>query len=183
MNRFQAPEARRIIAELGLLQGSRGLDVGCGVGLYALWLAEAVGSAGRVIGIEPESERVEAAQALVGGQLASGRLEFRQGDGTSIPLPDRSIDWLWCGDVLHHIVETQRALREFRRVVRPGGQIIIKESQVLSALFLPAHPELERPFTRRWVVKGGQCGAGDGLVHRSRCRHAVCGSAPHAASR
>src|SRR3989441_13235696 len=98
MNRFQAPEARRIIAELSLPQGSRGLDVGCGVGLYALWLAEAVGSAGRVAGIEQETERVEADRAIVGGQLESGRLEFRQGDGTSIPLPDRSVDWLWCGD-------------------------------------------------------------------------------------
>ena len=159
MNRFQAPEARRIIAELGLPQGSRGLDVGCGVGLYALWLAEAVGSAGHVAGIEPETERVEAARALVGGQLEPGRLEFRQGDGTSIPLPDRSVDWLWCGDVLHHIVETQLALREFRRVVRPGGQIIIKESQVLSALFLPAHPELERRIQlaeiRRTLDEGG----------------------------
>jgi len=159
MNRFQAPEAQRLIAELGLPQGSRGLDVGCGVGLYALWLAEAVGSAGRVVGIEPEKERVEAARALVGGQLESGRLEFRQGDGTRIPLPDRSVDWLWCGDVLHHIVETQLALREFRRVVRPGGQIIIKESQVLSALFLPGHPELERRIQlaeiRRTLDEGG----------------------------
>lgn len=144
MNRFQAPEAERIIAELALPPGSRGLDVGCGVGLYSLWLAEAVGPAGQVLGIEPEAERVEAARALAGSRLEDRRLEFLQGNGTTIPLPDRSLDWLWCGDVLHHIVETERALREFLRVVRPGGLIIIKESQVLSALFLPGHPELER---------------------------------------
>ena len=51
MNRFQEPEARTLIADLGLPRGSRGLDVGCGVGLYALWLAEAVGPDGRVVGI------------------------------------------------------------------------------------------------------------------------------------
>jgi len=159
MNRFQAPEARRIIADLGLPPASRGLDVGCGVGLYGLWLAEAVGSAGHVVGIEPEAERVDAARALVGGLLEAGRLEFRQGDGMTIPLPDRSVDWLWCGDVLHHIVETERALREFLRVVRAGGRIIIKESQVLSALFLPGHPELERRIQlaeiRRTLDEGG----------------------------
>ena len=66
MNRFQEPEARRIIGELGLPAGSRGLDVGCGVGLYALWLAEAVGQGGRVVAIEPEMAKVEAARALVG---------------------------------------------------------------------------------------------------------------------
>src|SRR5436305_1187165 len=83
-------------------------------------------------------------RSLVGGRLDSKRLAFREGDGTSIPEPARSFEWIWCGDVLHHIVETEQALKEFLRVVRPGGRIIIKESQVLSALFLPGHPELER---------------------------------------
>jgi SAM-dependent methyltransferase len=159
MNRFQEPEARRIIADLELPPGSRGLDVGCGIGLYGLWLAEAVGSAGHVIGMEPQAERVEAARALVSGLRAGERLEFRVGDGTAIPLPDRSVDWVWCGDVLHHIVETERAIREFLRVVRPGGRIIVKESQVLSALFLPGHPELERHIQlaeiRRTLDEGG----------------------------
>ena len=144
MNRFQEAEARRIVRDLDLPAGSRGLDVGCGVGLWALWLAEAVGPSGRVVGIEPEAEKVEAARALVGGKTEPGRLAFTPGDGTAIPLPDRSVDWVWCGDVLHHIVETERALREFLRVVRPGGRIIVKESQVLSAMFLPGQPELER---------------------------------------
>ncbi|HEY7652860.1 MAG TPA: class I SAM-dependent methyltransferase [Methylomirabilota bacterium] len=159
MNRFQEPEARRIIGDLGLAPGSQGLDVGCGVGLYALWLAEAVGKAGRVLAIEPELDKVEAARALVGGRVEPGRLEFKQGDGTAIPLPDRSVDWVWCGDVLHHIVETERALGEFRRIVRPGGRIIVKESQVLSAMFLPGHPELERRIQlaeiRRTLAEGG----------------------------
>ena len=52
MNRFHEPEMRAIIAGLGLPAGSRGLDVGCGVGLYTLWIAEAVGPSGRVLGIE-----------------------------------------------------------------------------------------------------------------------------------
>jgi demethylmenaquinone methyltransferase/2-methoxy-6-polyprenyl-1,4-benzoquinol methylase len=159
MNRFQEAEARRIIGDLGLAPGSQGLDVGCGVGLYALWLAETVGKAGRVIGIEPEMDKVETARKLVGGQVDQGRLEFEQGDGTAIPLADRSVDWVWCGDVLHHIVETEKALREFRRVVRPGGRIIVKESQVFSAMFLPGHPELERRIQlaeiRRTLAEGG----------------------------
>jgi SAM-dependent methyltransferase len=159
MNRFQEPEARRIIGELGLPAGSRGLDVGCGVGLYALWLAEAVGQGGRVVAIEPELAKVEAARALVGGEAAGERLEFQRGDGTAIPLPDHSVDWVWCGDVLHHIVETEKAVREFLRVVRPGGRIMVKESQVFSAMFLPGHPELERRIQlaeiRRTLDEGG----------------------------
>ena len=60
MNRFQEVEARQIIRDLDLPAGSQGLDVGCGVGLWALWLAEAVGPGGRVVGIEPEAEKAPA---------------------------------------------------------------------------------------------------------------------------
>lgn len=144
MNRFQEPEARTIIADLGLAAGSRGLDVGCGVGLGALWLAEAVGPGGSVVGVEPSAERVEAARALVGGLLPAPRLEFRTGDATALDFPDATFDWVWCGDVLHHVQETGRALAEFARVLRRGGRMFVKESQLLPGVFLPGHPALER---------------------------------------
>ena len=85
MNRFQEPEARRIIQDLALPAGSRGLDVVCGVGLWALWLAEALGSGGHVLGIEPEVEKVEAARVRAGSSAAAARLEFKAGDGTAVP--------------------------------------------------------------------------------------------------
>ena len=166
MNRFQEPEARALIADLSLPAGSHGLDVGCGVGLYALWLAEAVGPRGRVVGIEPTAERADAARALVGGRLDSGRLAFRAGDGTALEMDIASLDWLWCGDVLHHIVDTAAALSEFRRVVRPGGGIVIKESQVLSAMFLPGHPELERRIQLAEIERTREEGGGRSFQER-----------------
>ena len=165
MNRFQEPEARRIIGELGLPSGSRGLDVGCGVGLYALWLAEAVGQGGRVVGIEPEpAMRRRHARWLAAKPRAAPRVPA--GDGTAIPLPDRSVDWVWCGDVLHHIVDTEKALREFPRVVRPGGRIIVKESQVFSAMCLPGHPELERRIQLAEIRRTLDEGAGRSFQER-----------------
>jgi SAM-dependent methyltransferase len=166
MNRFQEPEARTLIADLDLPRGSRGLDVGCGIGLYTLWLAEAVGPDGHVTGLEPTVERVEEARALVGGRLGPGRLSLRQGDGRALDMPAASLDWLWCGDVLHHVVETQVALTEFRRVVRPGGRIIIKESQVLSAMFLPGHPELERRIQLAEIERTREEGGGRSFLER-----------------
>lgn len=142
MNRFPEPEIRRLIADLGLPSGSRGLDVGCGVGLFALWLAEAIGPGGHVLGLEPAEERVAAARELV-GEAGAGRVEFRQGDGTAIDAADATFDWVWCANVLHHIQETGKALREFARVLRPGGRIVIVEAQLLPGVFLPGHPELE----------------------------------------
>jgi SAM-dependent methyltransferase len=144
MNLFQEPEARTLIADLHLPEGSRGLDVGCGAGFYAVWLAEAIGPRGRVVGIEPSAERVDAARELVGHGPVGSRLEFRVSDATKLGEADASFDWVWCGDVLHHIQDTGRALSEFARVVRPGGRIVVKESQLLHGAFLPGHPALER---------------------------------------
>ena len=125
MNRFQEPEVCQAIADLQLPMGSYGLDVGCGMGLYALWLAEALGPQGRVLGFEPQAEHVAVAQRQVGDSPAAGRLEFRPGDGTALPLADQSCDWVWCSDVLHHIPDPVLALQEFMRVLRPGGGVII----------------------------------------------------------
>jgi ubiquinone/menaquinone biosynthesis C-methylase UbiE len=144
MNHFQEPEAHTLIADVRVPAGSHGLDVGCGVGLYTLWLARAVGRSGRVLGIEPSAERVEAARALVSHELPAPRLDFREGDASKLDVPDASLDWIWCGDVLHHVQDTGRALAEFMRVLRPGGRLVVKESQLLAAIFLPGHPELER---------------------------------------
>ncbi len=166
MNYFQEPEARALIADLKLRRGSRGLDVGCGVGLYTLWLAETVGPRGHVVGIEPTAERAAAARELAGRRLDSGRLEFREGDGTALDMKDQSLDWLWCGDVLHHILDTEAALAEFRRVVRPGGRVIIKESQVLSAMFLAGHPELERRIQLAEIERTREEGGGRSFQER-----------------
>jgi demethylmenaquinone methyltransferase/2-methoxy-6-polyprenyl-1,4-benzoquinol methylase len=171
MNRFQEPEARTAISDLQLPRGSRGLDVGCGVGLYTLWLAEAIGPQGCVVGIDHVAERVAAAQQLVGGALAPGRLSFRQGDGTALAEADDSLDWVWCGDVLHHMDDPVKALTEFMRVVRPGGHIIIKESQVFHALFLPGHLALERQL--QWAelqYQQSEAGVQSFQVRRQRTR-------------
>jgi ubiquinone/menaquinone biosynthesis C-methylase UbiE len=148
MNRFQEREARAAIADLHLPAGSRGLDVGCGVGLYTLWLAEAIGAGGQVVGIDRVAERLESATRLVGQAPAAERITFKPGDGTALDEDDQSFDWVWCADVLHHIDDPVLALKEFMRVVRPGGPIIVKESQVFNALFLPGYPDLERQLQR-----------------------------------
>ncbi len=152
MNRFQEPEGRAAIEALGLPTGSRGLDVGCGVGLYALWLAEAIGANGGVVALDPSAERVAEAKRLIGGAPTAAQVTLKVGDGTALDEADCSFDWVWCGDVLHHIDEPLVALGEFKRVLRPGGLLAIKESQVLQAMFLPGHLALERQLQRAEVA-------------------------------
>jgi demethylmenaquinone methyltransferase/2-methoxy-6-polyprenyl-1,4-benzoquinol methylase len=165
MNRFQEPEGRRLIADLALPKGSRGLDVGCGVGLYTAWLAEAIGPDGRVVGIEPDAARVEAARALC-AEPAPPRLTFETGDGTALAWPAGAFDWVWCGDALHHILDTEGALREFLRVLRPGGRVVVKESQAAPAVLLPGHPDLERRIQQAEATRS--LGEGGGRSFQER---------------
>jgi demethylmenaquinone methyltransferase/2-methoxy-6-polyprenyl-1,4-benzoquinol methylase len=165
MNRFQEPLAPDVISACALPPGSRGLDVGCGVGLWTRWLAEAVGAGGHVLGLEPDPARVAAARELAGAPRA-GAVGFEVGDATALALPERSVDWAWLGDVLHHVVDTEGALRELRRVVRPGGRIAIKESQVPAAMFLPGQPELERRIQVAEIQRTLDEGAGRSFQER-----------------
>jgi ubiquinone/menaquinone biosynthesis C-methylase UbiE len=100
------------------------------------------------LAIDPSAERIAEAEQRIKTAPHADRIILRQADGTAIDEPDDSVDWVWCSDVLHHIDEAGMALQEFARVVRPGGSIFIKESQVLGALLLPGHLDLERQLQR-----------------------------------
>jgi demethylmenaquinone methyltransferase/2-methoxy-6-polyprenyl-1,4-benzoquinol methylase len=148
MNRFQEPVVRLWLSELVMSSGSRGLDVGCGIGLYALWLAAVVGPTGGVVAIDLSPERIAEAEMTLKNASEAAWITLRQGSGTAIADPDRHFDWVWCSDVLHHIDEAVQAVKDFKRVTRPGGAIYIKESQVQPALLLPGHIDLERQLQR-----------------------------------
>ena len=179
MNRFQEPEARALIADLALPAGSRGSTWAAAWGSRAL-ARGGRGPAGRVTGIEPTAERVDAARALVAGAAAADRLDFRTGDGTALEAVNGSFDWVWCGDVLHHILDTQGALKEMIRVCRPGGLVVIKESQALPAMFLPGHPELEKRLQQAEIARS-RAEAGERSfqerrsARRSRCARPASG--------
>jgi ubiquinone/menaquinone biosynthesis C-methylase UbiE len=174
MNRFQEPEARALIRDLALPKGSLGLDVGCGVGLFARWLAESTAPGGRVVALENNPERLDGARRRLG---AANDVELREGDATALAIDDASADWVWCGDVLHHVLDTEAALREFRRVVRPGGLVVIKESQVVPAVFLPGHPELERRIQLAEMERTREEGGGTSFQARRQRTLASCRAA------
>ncbi len=133
---------REVIRSLQLPQGSRGLDAGCGIGLQALSLAEAVGPRGHVTGMDINWEFLCLAEKLVERVRQSDRISFRHGDINGLPFEDDSFDWLWSADAAGYPAEEPLSLiKELARVVNPGGQIalLIYSSQML----LPGYPVLE----------------------------------------
>jgi demethylmenaquinone methyltransferase/2-methoxy-6-polyprenyl-1,4-benzoquinol methylase len=105
----------RTVDVLGLVPGSRVLDLACGTGDLARGL--------RSRGLVP----IGADLSL--GMLAAAPEPFPrvQADGTALPLPDASLDGVTCGFALRNFTDLDATLAELARVVRPGGRIALLE--------------------------------------------------------
>jgi demethylmenaquinone methyltransferase/2-methoxy-6-polyprenyl-1,4-benzoquinol methylase len=133
---------RSAIQALQLPSGSRGLDAGCGIGLQATLLAEAVGPAGHVTGLDLSPELLVYARRVVDKPELSERITFREGNVTALPLEDDSFDWAWSMDCVGYLpLEPAPLLKELVRVVRPGGSVAILAWS--SENLLPGYPLLE----------------------------------------
>ena len=117
---------RRVLIEtlhsLSLAPNTRILDAGCGSGRNMVELA----AFGTVTGLELAPASIEAARARGVGEVVGGSL-------AEMPFEDASFDLAGCFDVLEHLEDDLASLRELRRVVRPGGRMLVT---------VPAYPWL-----------------------------------------
>lgn len=141
-NPLREPLLRSAIRALQLPNGSHGLDVGCGVGLQELLLADAVGCEGHVVGLDILPEFLAYGEKLAWEAGLSEQITFRLGDMNSLPFDEDTFDWAWSADCIGYPAgELNPLMKELRRVVKPGGQLIILAWS--SQQLLPGYPLLE----------------------------------------
>ena len=108
------------------------VDVGCGQGISFRLLAQTF-KPERIIGIDFHRPSLELAMNAAracrdhADTRATG-IDVLHGDCASLPLPDASADIVFCHQTFHHLVEQERALAEFHRVLKPGGVLLFAES-------------------------------------------------------
>jgi ubiquinone/menaquinone biosynthesis C-methylase UbiE len=107
----------RAVVELGRLEGCRVLDVGCGPGTVVRQLAQ--GFAVEAVGVDPSPNMIEVARAEAGDHG-----DFQVGRAEELPLEPESFDGVVMRWVVHH-VDRPPAFAEIRRVLRPGGRLVI----------------------------------------------------------
>ena len=139
---LREPVLRSAIQTLQLPLGSQGLDAGCGIGLQALLLAEAVGPAGHITGLDLSPEFLAYAKDVVKKAGLSERISFREGDVNQLPFDEDTFNWAWSVDCVGYApIEPLPLVNELTRVVKPGGSVAILAWS--SETLLPGHPLLE----------------------------------------
>jgi SAM-dependent methyltransferase len=109
----------RLAAVLRLGPDTRLLDVGCGVGHLLQWLARHTAPA--------QSHGVDLSLNSLRSARAGGTPRLCCADAAALPYADASFDAVVCNGSAHHLPDLSAALRELRRVLRPGGRLVLFE--------------------------------------------------------
>jgi demethylmenaquinone methyltransferase/2-methoxy-6-polyprenyl-1,4-benzoquinol methylase len=125
------------LVRAGLAPGARVLDVASGTGLVARAAAAIVGPAGAVVGLDPST-------GMLHEQRAASNLRLVRAVGERLPFRSGGFDFVSLGYGLRHVADLRALFSECRRVLRPGGRLLVLE-------FAPARPGIAGRLSRLYL--------------------------------
>lgn len=142
VNNTQFDAGLFLLRRLGVTPGLRVLDVGCGPGNITSHIAEIVGDKGSVVGIDPSKERITLAQ-----EIKTPNLSFHVGRAEDLSqFASGSFDIVYVNSTFHWVEDQPAAVREFSRVLKPGGRLGISGG---SGDFVAAHERIKADVLSR----------------------------------
>ena len=135
------PMANDLVTAAALAPGDRVLDVACGTGVVTRRAARDVGETGSVAGLDVNPGMLEVARTVTPKELA---IDWFETSAEAMPLPDRSFDVALCQMGLQFMPDKRRSLEEIRRILRPGGRLILNLPGPTPDLFSMLAGALER---------------------------------------
>jgi SAM-dependent methyltransferase len=134
----------RTRAALTVRSGERGLDVGCGPAFLACELGRDVGPSGRIVGLDESPEMLETARARIAREGLADRVEVRRGDAGRLDFPAASFDFVTVVQVYLYVADVAGALAEAARVLRPGGRLLVVDTDWDSCVWHTADRDRHR---------------------------------------
>ena len=146
--KMQPPD--KLIERSGIKQGMRVLEVGCGSGTFVTFVARAVGRAGKVyaLDIQPAMLKQLKVKLAKPENRDIKNIKLILGSTYELPFEDNSLDSAYMVTVLQEIPDKKRALKEVRRILKPGGILAVTE-------FLP---DPDYPFKSTTIKTGEEAG-------------------------
>jgi ubiquinone/menaquinone biosynthesis C-methylase UbiE len=151
-----ADELQAMIASLPIAPGDRVLDLACGDGAYAGWLAGRVGPSGVVCAVDLLPAFLDRARARTRRQPLGKRVQYVNADVERLPFPDDAFDLAWCAQSLYSLPDPVATLRTMRRVVRDGGTVAVLENDTMHHILLPWPVEVELAVRRAELLAYAQ---------------------------
>ena len=140
----------RIRAKVVPKRGEHGLDIGCGPGLLTCELARDVGPSGRMVGIDQSADMVAMSAERARRAALAGRTEFAVGDAVELRFPAQSFDFATAFQVYEYVADLPRALGEAYRVLRPGGRLVVMDSDWDSCVWQADDGDRHARVLRAW---------------------------------
>jgi arsenite methyltransferase len=120
-------QRREVLRILALRPGERVVDIGAGPGFLAVEMAAEVGPQGHVHAVDP-SESMLALARTRSREPGAAPVEISAGGVDALPLPDGSVDVAVATQVFEYVADIPAALAEVRRVLRPGGRVLLLDT-------------------------------------------------------
>ena len=131
LHSIYGPGARRVLEQAGIQRGMRVADLGCGVGMVTQLLAELVGPAGHVVGVDFSGAQIKQARELLPTTFSN--VSFIEASATDTGLIPESFDLVYCRFLLIHLTEPELALREMHELLKEDGILVCEDGDLTSA--------------------------------------------------
>jgi SAM-dependent methyltransferase len=161
-SRVWEPAGRRLLSKLGDGAGRHALDVGCGAMGWLRILAEWVGPSGRLVGTDIDQSLLAAARSFLEAEGISG-VELVVDDLFESKLEPGSFDLVHARFVIAPLGRGREQVDSYRRLVRPGGSLVLEEWDLGSWHFNPPAPAAQRLIellSEIFAAVGGEAGRG-----------------------
>ena len=130
LTRAYERKAKIILKELADINPKRILEIGSGSGLMTYFVAKLYKE--ELVALDLSKEMLDLAKS----RITNPKVSYVVGDGTKPDFPDGSFDAVIGVDIIHHLEDPRAAMKEWKRLVRPGGKMVFLETNVYNPIIL-----------------------------------------------
>jgi len=158
----------------GVISGKLAADIGAGIGFITEGL---VRKGARIIAVDQSENMLKEMRKRF---LKFSKIDYRLGTAEKIPIPDRTVDYVFANMVLHHVDSPSDVIKEMTRILKSGGKLVITDLDEHNFEFLRTEHHdrwmgFKRDDVRKWLIDAGLSDARIDCVGENCCATSSCG--------